>query len=526
VTEALGQARKPKRLYRFGEFSVSCAQRRLSYRGDDVPLIPRYFDLLVLLLERRHEAVSRRDIMDVVWSDVVVSDGALTQAIRTLRRALFDDPREPAFIRTVSRHGYQFVHGGVIEIEDGAQPAAPTAAASQSSAVSSPVVSTPATIPGPRRAATLGPAPAVTLDRPEPLLAGPHAVVPGPTTSVPRAPDEPDGVAAPDAFEEALAILLRRGNGRFAEDGEAERREAAEALHALGTAEALRRLDRRPGHEAARALLRDARWDVAGAGPVRLVGEPGAVKAAALLVLLRLRRAVRLAGARWTAASAGGAVAGLVGGVFGGLALCLAPGSTASASVAIALAMVGAAVGGLGAAGVGAGLAAAEALARSARPLALVALGGAGGGALGAVAHHVGRWTLEGVFGRELGPVGGGFEGLVLGAAAGLGYALSTPTPGGGMASPHGRARLLAALATGVGCLLAGLMLPAMGGQLAGASLNSMARSFQGSQVGLAPLARLMGERELGPLTRSVIGGYEGLLFGFGLALGLTRRPR
>jgi hypothetical protein len=53
-----------------------------------------------------------------------------------------------------------------------------------------------------------------------------------------------------------------------------------------------------------------------------------------------------------------------------------------------------------------------------------------------------------------------------------------------------------------------------------------VARSFSGSQVGLAPLARMLGEPELGPLSRAVIGAYEGAFFGFGLALGLTRRPR
>jgi hypothetical protein len=194
--------------------------------------------------------------------------------------------------------------------------------------------------------------------------------------------------------------------------------------------------------------------------------------------------------------------------------------------VAVALAIVGAAVGGLGAAGVGAGLAAAEALARSARPLALVTLGSLGGAAVGATAHHVGRWTLEGLFGQDLGAVGGGFEGLVLGAAAGFGYALSTPRREGGMATPHGRARLAAAAVTGLACAVAGFLLPAVGGQLAGSSLNNVARSFQGSQVGLRPLARLLGEPDPGPVTRSVIGGGEGLLFGFGLALGLTRRPR
>jgi DNA-binding winged helix-turn-helix (wHTH) protein len=62
--------------------------------------------------------VHRREIFDRVWSDVVVSDSALSQAIRTLRRTLNEDPREPRFIRTVSRYGYRFVFPDVLEEQD------------------------------------------------------------------------------------------------------------------------------------------------------------------------------------------------------------------------------------------------------------------------------------------------------------------------------------------------------------------------------------------------------------------------
>jgi hypothetical protein len=41
----------------------------------------------------------------------------------------------------------------------------------------------------------------------------------------------------------------------------------------------------------------------------------------------------------------------------------------------------------------------------------------------------------------------------------------------------------------------------------------------------LTPLGHLLGEPDFGPVTRAVIGTWEGALFGFGLALGLTRRP-
>lgn len=83
-----------------------------------VPLIAKYFDLLVLLVERRHDAVPKEAMFSTVWSDVIVSDGALAQAVRTLRRTLGDNSREPKFIRTVSRHGYQFVYAGVVEEAD------------------------------------------------------------------------------------------------------------------------------------------------------------------------------------------------------------------------------------------------------------------------------------------------------------------------------------------------------------------------------------------------------------------------
>jgi hypothetical protein len=138
----------------------------------------------------------------------------------------------------------------------------------------------------------------------------------------------------------------------------------------------------------------------------------------------------------------------------------------------------------------------------------------------------VGRWTLAALFGQDLWMVGGGLEGLGLGAAAGLGYALATPRPEGGMAAPHGSERIRAALVAGLCCALAGVALTWAGRSLAGASLNAMARAFQGSQVGLSPVARLVGEREMGPVTRTVMAAYEGLLFGIGLILGLTRRLR
>jgi len=462
----MAEPRPARTLFRFAGFTLSTGRRSLSRGGAEIPLIPRYFDLLVLLIERRREAISRGEILDLVWRDVVVSDGALSQAVRTLRRVLGDDPREPIFIRTVSRHGYQFVHPDVVE-------------------------------------------------------AGEEAAEPVPPPSGKPAAGEPV-----DRFEVALARLLQPVSTDPGER-EAERREAAETLHQMGTAEALRRLDRRPGHEMARAVLRDARWDVPGAGDVPILGTPGSARSFLSLVLLRAGRAARLASSRWGAAALGGAMAGFLAGLAGGIAMTFSPEAALPASVPVALSLVGAAIGAIGAAGVGAGLAAAETLARSFRGPALVAGGALGGGIVGVTVHLLGRLTLEGIFGHDLSTVGGGFEGILLGGAAGLGYALSAPRPhGGGMATPRRAARLRTALVTGLFCAAGALIANLAGGHLGGTSLDFMARSFPGSQVGITPLARLLGEGEVGPITRTVLALYEGGIFGVGLILGFTRRPR
>lgn len=464
--------------FRFDEFVVSPSRRILTRRGREIPLIPRYFDLLVLLIERRNQAVHRTDILEVVWKDVVVSDGALSQAVRTIRRALGDTAREPRFVRTVSRHGYRFVYSGVVEEPDEESLGSPAGIAAPGGDVSEP------TAPGP---------------------------VPDPCA---------------DPFEPALSRLL--GQGVSAADGpEDERREAAEVLHTLGTREALRRLDRRPGHERARALLRDARWDVPDAGPVPLLGQPGSFGAIAALLGLRMRRASRLAGRRWGSASIGGALSGACAGMLGGLVLRLGSGANSPPSLPVALALIGTIAGGTGAAGVGAGLAFAEAIARSFRGFALVLCAAAAGGLTGSAARTLVRWTFEGVFGQDLSFLGGGMEGLAIGGAAGLGYALSTPRPqGGGMATPRGVSRLWATLLSGACCALAGVVICRLGGNLVGTSLNLLAHTYRGSHVGLAPLARMLGEADPGPLTRALSGGLEGLLFGIGLVAGLTRRPR
>ena len=75
-------------------------------------------------------------------------------------------------------------------------------------------------------------------------------------------------------------------------------------------------------------------------------------------------------------------------------------------------------------------------------------------------------------------------------------------------------------------CGLAALALTLAGRPLVGGTIHAIAAAAQGSQMLLTPLARLIGEPDFGPVTSAIIGTAEGVLFGAGLALGLTRRPK
>ena len=452
--------------YRFSDFTLSPQRRLLVRNGQEVPLIPRYLDLLLLLIEHRHQAVHRQEIFDRVWTDVIVSDSALSQAVRTIRRTLGDDSREPRFIRTVSRHGYWFVFPDVIEEED---------------------------------------------DGAWRTFAAPLA----------DAPLAPVSEAPVDAFEPLLERVTR---GAGNEDDE-ERREAAELLHALGTTETLRRLGTRPGHAAARALLRDSRWDSPGAGPVPVIGAPAPLDVTREIIQLRLRRAVRLVARRWGGASAGGALAGLAAGFVGGLALAAAPDSAAPFAIAPVLAVIGATCGAAGGAGVGAGLAVAEATTRSQRAPALIAAAALGGGLVGVTVQWLARWSLAALVGVDI-AVGGGIEGLVVGGGAGLGYALATRSAEGGIAAPRVRRRLRAALVTALLCGLAGIALTLGGHPLVGGTVHAIADAAEGSRATLAPLGRLIGEPDFGPVSSAILAFGECAVFGFGLAYGLMRRGK
>jgi Tol biopolymer transport system component/DNA-binding winged helix-turn-helix (wHTH) protein len=91
--------------------------------GSEVQLEPKAFGLLLLLIERRGEVVTKTEILDAIWKGTIVTENALTRKIAMLRRTLGDDSRQAKYIQTMHTRGYQFI--AEVKVGNGAIPDAP-----------------------------------------------------------------------------------------------------------------------------------------------------------------------------------------------------------------------------------------------------------------------------------------------------------------------------------------------------------------------------------------------------------------
>jgi TolB-like protein/DNA-binding winged helix-turn-helix (wHTH) protein/cytochrome c-type biogenesis protein CcmH/NrfG len=82
---------------------------RISRDGEEVKLEPKVMSLLVYLAERPGEVVSRDELLDKLWPDVVVSYDSLSSTVIKLRKALGDDSRNSSYIETIPKKGYRCV---------------------------------------------------------------------------------------------------------------------------------------------------------------------------------------------------------------------------------------------------------------------------------------------------------------------------------------------------------------------------------------------------------------------------------
>jgi eukaryotic-like serine/threonine-protein kinase len=109
TSQASSQVMETNDFLEFGRFRADLGRRMLLRAGQQVPLPGKAFDVLVVLLQRPRETVSKDEIMKAVWPDTFVEEGNLTQAIFVLRKALEETDGGQPLIVTVPRQGYRFV---------------------------------------------------------------------------------------------------------------------------------------------------------------------------------------------------------------------------------------------------------------------------------------------------------------------------------------------------------------------------------------------------------------------------------
>jgi Tol biopolymer transport system component/DNA-binding winged helix-turn-helix (wHTH) protein len=99
------------RTIRFGPFELDASNRKLRKRGDTVKLQPKQFDVLLMLVERAGQVVSRDEIREHIWdaNTFVDFERSINFAINQIRGALGDDVEKPRFVETIPRHGYRFL---------------------------------------------------------------------------------------------------------------------------------------------------------------------------------------------------------------------------------------------------------------------------------------------------------------------------------------------------------------------------------------------------------------------------------
>ncbi|HKO98917.1 MAG TPA: winged helix-turn-helix domain-containing protein [Pyrinomonadaceae bacterium] len=95
--------------YEFQPFTIDASKRLLLREGEPVPLKPKVFDTLLVLVENRDRVVDKEELMQLIWPDVAVEENNLTQNISAIRKSLNDRQNEHRYVLTVPGRGYRFV---------------------------------------------------------------------------------------------------------------------------------------------------------------------------------------------------------------------------------------------------------------------------------------------------------------------------------------------------------------------------------------------------------------------------------
>ncbi len=98
-----------RHFYRFGDFTVDTDQKVLLRHGSPLPVTPKVFETLLILLESSGRIIEKEELMKRLWPNSFVEESNLTFNITQLRKSLGDSARHPQYVETVARRGYRFI---------------------------------------------------------------------------------------------------------------------------------------------------------------------------------------------------------------------------------------------------------------------------------------------------------------------------------------------------------------------------------------------------------------------------------
>src|ERR1700682_3924733 len=94
---------------KFGPYWIDREQRLLTTESGVIPLAPKVFDTLLVLVDSGGRLLEKENLLTKVWPDAFVEEGSLARNISTLRQALGENPHDQKYIVTVPKRGYRFV---------------------------------------------------------------------------------------------------------------------------------------------------------------------------------------------------------------------------------------------------------------------------------------------------------------------------------------------------------------------------------------------------------------------------------
>src|SRR5258708_3557227 len=97
------------RKLRFGPFELSIGERVLRRDGQTLPLGDRALDILIYLADRPGEVIAKQELIDHIWSDVIVEEGSLRVHVAAIRKVLADGQFGSRYIANIKGRGYSFV---------------------------------------------------------------------------------------------------------------------------------------------------------------------------------------------------------------------------------------------------------------------------------------------------------------------------------------------------------------------------------------------------------------------------------